>query len=92
MRINKYELITEIAMLCDELEAHKRHAEDLQRDIEACPFCGDAPLLKHSACDSRYAYICHTCSSERLVQTKWLKTETEALEAWNRRAECLTER
>lgn len=52
-----------------------------------CPFCGDAPLLRHSACDSRYAYICHTCASERLVQTKWYKTEEEALEAWNRRAE-----
>lgn len=40
MRISKYELITEIAMLCDELEAHKRHAEDLQRDIETCSDCG----------------------------------------------------
>lgn len=36
MRINKYELTTEIAMLCDELEAYKRQAEDLQRMIDTC--------------------------------------------------------
>lgn len=59
----------------------------MTQESKYCPFCGDAPLLRHSACDSRYAYICNTCATERLVQTKWYKTKDEALEAWNRRAE-----
>ena len=36
MRMNKYDLITEIAMLCDERDAYKREFEDLQRGINAC--------------------------------------------------------
>lgn len=40
MRLNKYELITEIAMLCDELEAYKRSAESIKRDIEALANAG----------------------------------------------------
>lgn len=36
MRMNKYDLITEIAMLCDERDAYKRELEDLQRGINAC--------------------------------------------------------
>ena len=34
--MNKYNLITEIAMLCDERDAYKRELEDLQRGINAC--------------------------------------------------------
>ena len=36
MRISKYELITEIAMLCDELEAAKREISDWQRVVDVC--------------------------------------------------------
>ncbi|MBE6468927.1 MAG: hypothetical protein E7001_02965 [Coriobacteriaceae bacterium] len=34
-RINKYELVTEIAMLCDELDACRRELEDLRRGADA---------------------------------------------------------
>lgn len=36
MRISKYELITEISMLCDELEAAKREISDFERVVDIC--------------------------------------------------------
>lgn len=40
-RISKYELITEIAMLCDEQEAYRRELADLKRDVEICSSAND---------------------------------------------------
>lgn len=45
MRISKYELITEIAMLCDDLEAAKRGIFDLERVIDICDKTSDGEGL-----------------------------------------------
>lgn len=36
MRISKYELVTEIAMLCDERDAYKRELEESRRNVKLC--------------------------------------------------------
>lgn len=44
MRVDKYELIREILMLCDELEASKREIAELERDVELCTSTDDSAL------------------------------------------------
>lgn len=73
MRISKYELITEIAMLCDELEAHKRHAEDLQRMIDICTQADSADGL------SGYDLMCINAGRKKIfddcTNTYWNHVE-----------------
>ena len=70
-----------------------------QSDLKPCPFCGGDAKLRHdysSESGGWYVIDClnHGCMrSERSawegqqVSTGWRKTESEAIEAWNTRAE-----
>lgn len=61
-------------------------------DLKPCPFCGGAPTQIFSInpeTDGRYIYGCCTigCMGNALRGRGGFKTDKEAIEAWNRRAD-----
>ena len=64
--------------------------------IKPCPFCGKMPMIKSDIryprpkCEAMTAYEV-VCNNYRCIiynaDNNYYKTEAEAIEAWNRRAE-----
>ncbi len=85
MRISKYDLITEIAKLCDELEAARRELRDVERGIATCKDMEDekinpADLLCVSAGRNKIfedcTYTCSDVSATRDEETGEIKVTT----------------
>ena len=58
---------------------------------KVCPFCGQEAVLQLSNDRPQYYRVYHACQVEKgkvavlFINTKWCKTEKEALELWNER-------
>jgi hypothetical protein len=58
---------------------------------KVCPFCRQEAIIQLSNDRPSYYRVHHTCIKEGkasiTINTKWCKTEKEALELWNERME-----
>ncbi len=60
-------------------------AEQVVEGLKPCPFCGWGTIVEIPTCLSLFGYHtigCNSCGS----RTKAYKIESEAIAAWNRRA------
>lgn len=53
--------------------------------LKPCPFCGGEPLLKR--CGKMSFVVCDYSYCDVQPWTKYMQTDEEAIEVWNRRAE-----
>ena len=58
----------------------------MQPELKPCPFCGEPPVLTGGVC---YSYCQISCENAEcyITCTTLRSSETDAVEAWNHRAE-----
>jgi Lar family restriction alleviation protein len=61
-------------------------------ELKPCPFCGGGAVLRRGNKDKHgYFVVCHTCGAKTAFfsdkYTSHVENKTQAIEAWNRRAD-----